>query len=76
EGVTKASALDALCRLKGIDPKDVLAIGDGNNDIEMLQWAGRGVAIGDASEQVQAAADDIAPCFEDGGTAVELGRWF
>ncbi|MES6417492.1 HAD family hydrolase, partial [Cutibacterium acnes] len=33
-------------------------------------------AIGDASEQVQAAADDIAPCFEDGGTAVELGRWF
>ena len=76
EGVTKASALDALCRLKGIDPKDVLAIGDGNNDIEMLQWAGRGVAIGDASEQVQAAAADIAPCFEDGGTAVELGRWF
>ena len=76
EGVTKASALDPLCRLKGIDPKDVLAIGDGNNDIEMLQWAGRGVAIGDASEQVQAAADDIAPCFEDGGTANELNRWF
>jgi len=42
----------------------------------MLQWAGRGVAIGDASEQVQAAADDIAPCFEDGGTANELNRWF
>ena len=48
EGVTKASALDTLCRLKGIDPKDVLAIGDGNNDVEMLQWAGRGVAVGDA----------------------------
>ena len=76
EGVTKASALDDLCRLKGINPKDVLAIGDGYNDMEMLQWAGRGVAIGDAPDSVKAAADNVAPCFEDGGTAVELGRWF
>ncbi|BCQ03800.1 haloacid dehalogenase [Cutibacterium avidum] len=76
EGVTKASALDTLCRLKGIDPMDVLAIGDGNNDVEMLQWAGRGVAVGDAPDSVKAIADDVAPCFADGGTAVELGRWF
>ena len=76
EGVTKASALDTLCRLKGIDPTDVLAIGDGNNDTEMLQWAGRGVAVGDAPDSVKEVADDIAPCFTDGGTATELNRWF
>ena len=33
---------------------DVLAFGDGRNDIEMLRWAGRGVAIGDAPDEVKA----------------------
>lgn len=76
EGVTKASALDELCRDRGIDPADVLAIGDGNNDIEMLRWAGRGVALGDASEEVKDAADAVTGRFDEGGTATELARWF
>jgi len=60
----------------GIPASAVLAIGDGNNDIEMLRWAGRGVAVGDALEQVRAAADAVTADFDDGGTAVELNRWF
>ena len=60
----------------GIDPADTLAIGDGRNDIEMLRWAGRGVALGDAPWEVRAAADDVTANFEDGGTAAELNRWF
>lgn len=76
EGVTKASALQTICEEYGIDPADTLAIGDGRNDIEMLRWAGRGVALGDAPWEVRAAADDVTANFEDGGTAAELNRWF
>jgi hydroxymethylpyrimidine pyrophosphatase-like HAD family hydrolase len=54
----------------------VLAFGDGRNDIEMLRWAGRGVAIGDAPAEVQEAADDVSVPFVDGGPVFELRRWF
>ena len=43
----------------GVDAADVLAIGDGRNDIEMLRWAGRGVAMGQAVEEVREAADAV-----------------
>jgi hydroxymethylpyrimidine pyrophosphatase-like HAD family hydrolase len=54
----------------------VLAIGDGRNDIEMLEWAGRGVAMGQAVQQVIDAADDVTDTVGDDGAAVELGRYF
>src|SRR5690606_24113067 len=43
-GISKASGLQHVCDELGIDASDVLAIGDGRNDLEMLRWAGRGVA--------------------------------
>ena len=54
----------------------MLAIGDGRNDIEMLQWAGRGVAMGQAVEEVHAAADDVTATVYEDGAAVELGKYF
>ena len=60
----------------GISAVDVLALGDGRNDIEMLQWAGRGVALGDASPEVLAAARYVTGTFDEGGTVTELKRWF
>ena len=76
EGVNKATALAEVAMHLGINAADVLAFGDGRNDIEMLRWAGRGVAIGDAPPEVQTAADDVAPMFADGGPVAELRRWF
>ena len=75
-GVSKASGLTSVCARLGVDASDVLAIGDGRNDIEMLQWAGRGVAMGQATLSVQEAADDVTATVEDDGVAHELGRWF
>lgn len=75
-GVDKAHGLGIVCRELGIDPADVLAIGDGRNDIEMLEWAGRGVAMGDAPLEVQDAADAVTGTFADLGTAAELDLWF
>jgi HAD superfamily hydrolase (TIGR01484 family) len=76
EGVNKASALAEVAADLGVSSSDVLAFGDGRNDIEMLRWAGRGVAIGDAPDEVKQAADDVAPRFADGGPVEELLRWF
>lgn len=76
EGVHKAMALADVCARRGIAAEDVLALGDGRNDIEMLAWAGRGVAIGDAPAEVRRAADDVTGRFDEGGTLAELRRWF
>lgn len=75
-GVDKSYGLAGVCLDLGIDPADVLALGDGRNDIEMLSWAGRGVALGDAPTEVRQAADHVTGLFADGGTAQELNRWF
>jgi len=75
-GVNKASGLQDVADDLGVDPTDVLAFGDGRNDIEMLRWAGRGVAIGDAPEDVQQAADVVTDTFVDGGPVAELFHWF
>jgi Cof subfamily protein (haloacid dehalogenase superfamily) len=74
--VSKASGLEQVCRRLGVGAEDVLAVGDGRNDIEMLQWAGRGVAMGQAPLVVQEAADDVTATVQDDGAARELDRWF
>ena len=76
QGIDKAHGLQRVVDELGLSKADVLALGDGNNDIEMLEWAGRGVAMGDAPATVKAAADHVTGCFDDGGTAEELARWF
>jgi hydroxymethylpyrimidine pyrophosphatase-like HAD family hydrolase len=76
EGVTKASGLQLVCDKLGVAGADVLAIGDGRNDIELLRWAGRGVAMGQAPESVKAVADDVVAAVTEDGAAEELRRWF
>lgn len=75
-GISKASGLEHVAAELGVDPADTLAIGDGRNDIEMLQWAGRGVAMGQAVPEVAAAADAVTGTVDDDGAASELNRWF
>jgi hydroxymethylpyrimidine pyrophosphatase-like HAD family hydrolase len=76
QGVSKATALAEVAADHGVHAADVLAFGDGRNDIEMLRWAGRGLAIGDAPPEVQAVADGVTDKFADGGPIAELRRWF
>ncbi len=76
EGVSKASALADVAARLGVDRADVLAIGDGRNDSEMLAWAGRGVAMGQSPREVREVADHVTAGVEDDGVAVELNRWF
>jgi Cof subfamily protein (haloacid dehalogenase superfamily) len=71
-GVTKASALEVLRRRLGTDPGRTVAVGDGRNDIEMLQWAGRGVAMGQAPDEVRSAASEVTGSVDDDGAAKVL----
>lgn len=75
EGVSKASGLDFVCERLGIQASEVLAVGDGHNDFEMLEWAGRGVAMGHAPERVKAIADAVTGSIEQDGLATELKRY-
>lgn len=75
EGVSKAAGLEKVCAELGVDRKDVLAIGDGSNDVEMLEWAGRGVAMGHAPLHVQSVADDVTETVENDGVVRELEKY-
>ena len=76
QGVSKATGLQSVCERLGVSAEDVLVIGDGRNDVEMIQWAGRGVAMGQAPLEVQEAADDVTETVLEDGVARELDRWF
>ncbi len=56
-GVSKSGALARLCRELGVARERTVACGDGHNDIDMLRWAGLGVAVAEAAPDVRAAAD-------------------
>lgn len=64
---TKSAALGLLCERWGVPTERVIAFGDGENDIDMLRFAGCGVAVGGISEAVRQAADAVtAPASEEG----------
>ena len=73
-GVTKAFALERLCRRLGIRQREVVAVGDMPNDLAMLAWAGRAVAVANAAEEVLAAADEVTAANVDDGVALVLER--
>lgn len=68
-GVTKANALQRLCDRKDIDASQVVAFGDSWNDLDMLRWAGLGVAMANANDDVKNAADAHAGPHDEEGVA-------
>ena len=71
-GCSKAAALRILAQMLGIDLADAAAFGDGENDLEMIEACGIGVAVGNACERLLAAADIIAPDHSEDGVACIL----
>lgn len=68
-GGGKDRGIEAMCAVLGISPAETIAFGDGENDITMLEAAGIGVAMGNASEAVKARADYVAPSVDEHGVA-------
>jgi len=74
-GVSKKDALVRLARHMGIPRRQVMAIGDQDNDASMVAWAGLGVGMGNGSTRCKDAADWIAPPIEQDGAAVAIERF-
>ena len=68
-GVSKWSGVLAFCAAKGIDPGRVLAVGDADNDVEMLCGARLGFAVADGTAAALASADQVLPPASEGGWA-------
>ena len=75
-GVNKAAGVSIVATRHGIERERVLAFGDMPNDVEMLAWAGLGVAMGNAEPLVQDAADVVTTTNDDFGVARVLEQWF
>lgn len=74
EGVSKAYGLEEVRSRLGVPRADTVAVGDQRNDLEMLGWAGHGVAMGQAPVEVQDAADEVTDTVDDDGLARVLER--
>jgi Cof subfamily protein (haloacid dehalogenase superfamily) len=70
--VTKAAGLDFLADHLGFAPDRTIAFGDGENDVELVAWAGYGIAVANAHERVKAVADFVCPPVDDEGVAQVL----
>jgi Cof subfamily protein (haloacid dehalogenase superfamily) len=69
-GVSKVSALEEIASLLGVDRAHILSVGDAENDLDMLNWAGMSAAVKNAIPSVLTAADIIVPSTQEDGVAV------
>lgn len=72
---SKLAAVAFLARGRGIAPAEVLAIGDGANDLELIRWAGVGVAVANAAPELRAAADWVSAANDAEGVGLAMERY-
>ena len=74
--VSKGRALSIICDKYKIKREEIIAIGDGQNDITMLEFAGVGVAMGNSSKEVKDKADYITATNDEEGIALAIDKYF
>ncbi|TCO79450.1 Cof-type HAD-IIB family hydrolase [Marinisporobacter balticus] len=75
KGVSKANAIDHLAKSLGVKAKEVVCFGDNENDISMLNYAGLGVAMGNAETFVKESADYITATNDEDGVAQAIRKF-
>ena len=75
EGVDKGNAVKILAEKMNIDREDIIAFGDNYNDIEMIKFAGLGVAMGNAEELIKQEADYVTDTNQDSGVAKAIYKF-
>jgi Cof subfamily protein (haloacid dehalogenase superfamily) len=73
--VHKATSLEKLLEVLDMDRKDLVACGDGYNDLSMIEFAGLGVAMSNAAEDIQEKADFITLSNEEDGVAHVINKF-
>ena len=74
-GVSKVATLADLCAGWGVAAEEVAAFGDMPNDLPVLRWAGRAIAVANAHPAVRAIADEVTASNDDDGVAIVLKGW-
>jgi len=74
--VSKKNALNKVCNNLNIKNEEVIAVGDYDNDSEMIEWAGKGVAMGNSNNFIKNIADDITLSNEEDGVALLINKYF
>ena len=74
-GVDKGSAIRSLAEHLGVQRENVIAIGDEENDLPMLTWAGLGLAVGNAPDSVRSSVQEVLPSIADDGVATAIERY-
>lgn len=74
-GVNKQTAIEVLLDYLAIDTSQTLAFGDGSNDLDMFNAAGTGIAMGNASAELLAVADDVTTSHDEDGIALGLKKY-
>ena len=75
KGVTKGNAVKKLAKIYGINREEIIAIGDNENDISMIEYAGLGIAMGNAEESLKNAANHITGHYQEDGVAEAIERF-
>ena len=74
-GLSKGIALATVAKRLGVERDQVIAIGDEENDVPMLQWAGLGLAMGNAPDSVKRMAHAVIPSVDEDGVAWAIDRY-
>jgi hypothetical protein len=75
ESSGKVPGIEKMMESFGLKREEIIAFGDGENDMEMLEFAGIGVAMGNASDEVKACADYVTRDVDDGGILAALQHY-
>lgn len=75
KGTTKGNSLKVLAEMLGLGIWQTMACGDTENDIDIIKTAGLGIAMGNATEDVKAIADDVTLSNEEDGVAAAIRKW-
>ena len=76
KGMSKAVPIEKLAKEFGFKQEEIMAFGDGLNDLKMIEWAGKGIAMQNAHPELQEHADDTAPDHDHLGIARYLKHYF
>jgi Cof subfamily protein (haloacid dehalogenase superfamily) len=76
KGIDKAKALDTVLIPRGYKKEEMIAFGDGHNDATMVEYAGTGVAMANAVDDLKAVADEVTRSNEEDGIAYTLAKYF
>ena len=76
KNISKTKALKELLNIYNIDKSEVLAIGDNYNDMDMLEFAGMGIAMGNAPDEVKRISNDVTLSNDEDGVAEAIYKHF